>query len=130
MTDLRLPCREGNSDDWFIDRHGKQYADEELLTEEVREAIHTEAERLELVGEDRVEFVEKAENRAEADARRDALRTRRQAKQACHDCLLRTRCLEAAIDGDIQHGTWGGYYEEEIKEIRREIARRKRARKG
>lgn len=125
MSDLRLPCREGNPDDWFIGRDGKQYGDEDLLSEEevgdifaeIREAGHG----------DYAEQVDRAVARAEADAKREALGRRRRAKEACHDCLFRTRCLQLAIDEGHEHGTWGGYYEEELRAIRREIEQRNRA---
>lgn len=126
MTDLRLPCREGDPDDWFLSKDGKQYPSDDLLDDDDRIAILEEANRLELRDEARVEFIEKAQDRAEADARRAALQRRRHAKEDCFGCLLRTRCLQMAIEGDFQHGTWGGYYEEEIREIRREIRRRNR----
>lgn len=129
MTDLRLPCREGNPDDWFIGRDGKQYPDEDLLDDDARLAILEDVNDQGLTGDARVQAIERAEDRAEADAKTKALQQRRHAKEACHDCLFRTRCLQIAIDGDIQHGTFGGYYEEEIREIRREISRRKRARR-
>ena len=128
MTDIRLPCREGDPDDWYIGRDGKQYPDEDLLDDDARREILEEANRRDLSGEERVTFIEKAEDRAEADAKRAALQRRRHAKEACHDCLFRTRCLQQAIDNDETHGTWGGYYEEEIREIRREISKRRRAR--
>lgn len=128
MSDLRLPCRDGDQDpdDWFISKDGKQYPSDELLTDDVLVAILEEANRLELTGEERVAFIEKATDRAEGDAKRAALQRRRHAKEACGDCLFRTRCLDMVIEGDFQHGTWGGYYEEEIREIRREIRRRNR----
>lgn len=125
MSELRLPCREGDSDDWFISKDGKQYPSDDLLSDGIRKAILDEANRLELQDDDRVAFIEKAQDRAEADAKRAELRDRRHAKEACQSCLFRTRCLDMVLDGDFQHGTWGGYYEEEIREIRREIKRRK-----
>lgn len=129
MTDeLRLPCKESDTpDDWFIGRDGKQYPSDDLLDDDIRRAILEEANALELTGEERVTFIEKAQDRAEASAKKDALRRRRHARSECHDsCLFRTRCLGLAIEGEEIHGTWGGYYEEEIREIRREISRRRR----
>lgn len=125
MSDLRLPCAEGNGDDWFVSRDGRQYPSDDLLTDIVRDAIAAEADRQGLDGEERVAFIEKTTDMAEGDARRDALRRRRHARDACHtDCLFRTRCLDMVLEGDFQHGTWGGYYEEEIRELRRELRRR------
>lgn len=127
MADLRLPCAEGDSDDWFIGRDGKQYPDDDLLTDDDRLAILEEANDQGLEGDARIAFIEKAQDRAEQDARTKALQRRRHAREACHtDCLFRTRCLDKALNEGQMHGTWGGYYEEEIREIRVEIARRKR----
>lgn len=130
MSELRLPCRESETpDDWFIGRDGKQYSDEDLLTDEVRLSVLVEANERGLEGSERVEFIERAEDRAEADAKTAALQRRRHAMEACHtDCLFRTRCLDMALDGDLRHGTWGGYYEEQIAEIRDERDRRRLAR--
>lgn len=131
MSDeLRLPCREsGTPDDWFIGKDGKQYPSDEFLTDEIRDIVNIAADRLELSGEARVTFIDKALDRAEVDAKTEALRRRRHAKEACFDCALRTRCLDIALNGDEQHGTWGGYHEEEIRAIKSEITRRKRARR-
>lgn len=127
MAELRLPCAEGDRDDWFISRDGKQYPDEDLLTDEDRRSILERADRQGLEGDERVTFIEKAQDRAERDARTKALQRRRHAREACHtDCLFRTRCLDRALSEGQSHGTWGGYYEEEIREIRKGIERRKR----
>lgn len=125
MSDLRLPCQEGDPEDWFISKDGKQYPSDELLDDDDLIAILEAANEQGLTGEERVNFIEKATDRAEADAKRGALQKRRHAKEACQSCLFRTRCLDKVLEGDFQHGTWGGYYEEEIREIRREIRRRK-----
>jgi hypothetical protein len=129
MTDLRLPCKEGDSDDWFIDRHGKQYADDELVSpDEIAAHLAERDPDGELSAEDRDRLVDGLESAA----RSRALQRRRQARQACHtDCLIRTQCLGLAIEDEMQHGTWGGYYEEEIRQIRLEITRRRnRARRA
>lgn len=125
MTDLRLPCREGNPDDWFLSKDGKQYADEDLLPPEALEEIQSRADSLGLEGTERVEAIERATSRAETDAKTAALQRRRHAKEACFEsCLFRTRCLDRALHLGLPHGTWGGYYEEEIRELRRKIAAR------
>lgn len=65
----------------------------------------------------------------EPEAEKAALVRRRHAKDACFvDCLVRTRCLQLALDRPEPHGTWGGYYEEELRVIRTEIARRNKKR--
>lgn len=120
MSDLRFPCREGNPDDWFIRPDGRQYGDEEFLTDSQADQIMADADEEGADGE-------RAVARAEADAKREALQRRRHAKEACHDCLFRTRCLQVAIDEGHEHGTWGGYYEEELRAIRREMQNRNRA---
>lgn len=128
MSDLRLPCREGDPDDWFISKDGKQYPSDELVTSD--EALaHLEEEHPGWRNSS-VEEIEKIVDRLEADAKTASLRRRRHAKEDCQGCLFRTRCLQMALEGDFQHGTWGGYYEEEIREIRRELARRRRGRKA
>ena len=126
MTDLRLPCREGNPDDWFIGKDGKQYPSDDLITDDDRIEILERANDAGLTGQTRVDFIEKATDRAEADAKKAALQRRRHAREACGGCLLRTRCLQMAIDEDHQHGTWGGYFQEQLHEIRREKRRRQR----
>jgi len=126
---LLTPCNDGvnNPDDWFIGRDGKQYADEDLLNDEIREAILAEANRQELTGDARIEFIEKAQDRFEGDSKRENLRRRRQAREKCHDgCYFRLQCLDIALKNEETHGTWGGYTEEELRELRREISRRAR----
>lgn len=132
MTDeIRLPCREeGEPDDWFIRHDGRQYAGDEYLTQEERDRISDEV--MAVAAEDDILTVEEARDaadraidRAEEAAKTALLRRRRRARQACYDCLLRTRCLDLAIKGDERHGTWGGYYEEEIKQIRDLIEERR-----
>lgn len=124
----RLPCAEGNQDDWFISKDGKQYASDDLLNDDHALEILESANELGLRGDERIAFIEAAQDAAEVVQKRDNLRARRHAKEACLSCLVRTECLTIALDNDEQHGTWGGYYEEELRAIRLEIARRKRAR--
>lgn len=125
------PCSDPdrNADDWFLGRDGKQYPDDEFLTEAERRGVAASVLRLEgdtdVDHEDRVAL---ALRHAEGYRRRRALTARRHAREACHECYFRTSCLDRAIEEEHAHGTWGGYYEEELREIRREIARRKRAR--
>lgn len=130
MTDLRFPCAEGNADDWFIGRDGKQYPDEELLNQAQRDAI-SDAVMSKAATED-VLTIEKAREladatiaRAEADERTASLGKRRRAKSSCFDCLARTDCLDLALRDEQQFGTWGGYYEEELRTLRAEIQNRK-----
>ena len=135
MTDeLRLPCRESETpDDWFIGRDGRQYTDEDLVSQQERDSISDQVMRDAatddvLTIEEARDAADRAIDRAETDAKKAALIRRRKAREACHtSCLLRTRCLGQAIEGGQEYGTWGGYYEEELRGLRREIARRQRA---
>lgn len=130
---LRTPCNDGvnNPDDWFIGRDGRQYADEDLLNDDIRLGILEEANRRELTGDPRVEFIEKFQDRAEGEVKRENLRRRRHAREKCHeDCYFRLNCLDLALRNVETHGTWGGYTEEELRELRREIARRARRQQG
>lgn len=127
----QTPCSSPDSDpnDWFIGRDGKQYADDEFLTQEERDRIGRSV--LRKGGEsdyDHETRVDAAIRQAEASRKRAAIQRRRHAKEACHGCYFRTACLDQALDQDQQHGTWGGYYEEELRQIRLEIARRRRRR--
>lgn len=127
MSDeLRLPCRESNTpDDWFISKDGKQYGDEDLLSEEEREQIAEDVARETGTGPGLERRIDEAVDLAEAGAKRTALVRRRKARDECFSCLLRTRCMQMALDEGHEQGTWGGYYEEQLRELRRRIARRK-----
>lgn len=120
------PCAEGNPEDWFIGRDGKQYPGDDIVSREHVEAHLAEIDPTHELG---VDDRDKAVDRLEASVKRGALRRRRHARDKCYtECYFRTSCLDLALKNDHQHGTWGGYYEEEIREIRKEISRRKRAR--
>jgi hypothetical protein len=129
----QTPCSnpENDPDDWFIGRDGKQYADEDFLSEAEERGLARSV--LPIAGESPEEHEERVNTAirvATAERRRKALAARRHAREKCHtECYFRAQCLEQALDQDQQHGTWGGYYEEELREIRREIARRKRGRR-
>lgn len=90
------PC-ESSPDDWFIEKDGRQYADDSITEEE----------------------------------QKAALRRRRHAKDACFtECYFRTQCLSLAIvDNPPTHGIYGGYYPEELREIRRLRDERQRRRR-
>lgn len=49
------------------------------------------------------------------------------AKQVCNECNVRVSCLEFALETNQDSGIWGGTSEEERRNIRRQIAARKRA---
>lgn len=131
MSDTPCSASGIDPDDWFIGRDGKQYPDDEFLTEAERRGISRSV--LPIGGETaeaHQERVDRALRAAEADRRRAALQRRRKAREACYSCPLRGECLDQALREEQNHGTWGGYYEEELREIRREISRRKRARRS
>lgn len=121
----QMPCRqpENDPDDWFISKDGKQYADDPLITED---EVMAHLAQVDPDGTRSLEEIERVWDRLEGDAKRKALQRRRHAREKCHQCPVRTHCLGLALESEMTHGTWGGYYEEELREIRKEIARRKR----
>lgn len=120
---MGTPCWEADGvepDDFFIGRDGKQYPDEEFLTLEEKAAIvKTVLYRQGETVEEHQVRQERAIRAATAARKRAALARRRHAKEACFSCPVRLECLDIALRDGIQHGTWGGYYEEELREIRR-----------
>lgn len=128
MSDaLRLPCKEsGDPDDWFIGRDGKQYPDQEFVhIEDVAVHIHDAMPDRDPESVT-VDEVDEIMEHLERDAKREALIRRRKARDKCHnECLFRTRCLDLAITTGAAYGTWGGYYEEEVRVLQAEIRRRK-----
>ncbi len=130
---LDLPCQDpGNDpDDWFIGRDGKQYPDEDFLSEdEVQRISKSVLAKDGETAEEHRDRVDAALGAAERSRRRQALQRRRHAKEACFGCPFRVGCLDKALaePTPATHGTWGGYFEEELRTIRLEIGRRKRKR--
>lgn len=123
---IQTPCSVSDSpDDWFINREGKQYPDETFLTEdEVRRISLTVLAISGETPERHEQRVNRAVNGVRNERRRKALGSRRRAKEACLGCEIRTACLDQAITDGHDHGTWGGLFEEE----RRELARRRKNR--
>lgn len=111
MTPCAAP--ENDPEDWFISKDGRQYPDDDLVFNVAS-----------LVADARANFDDRPEDEivqeAEDQAVQAALVRRRHAKDKCHvDCYLRTQCLGLALAPNAPlHGTWGGYYEEELKKIR------------
>lgn len=123
------PCasRENDPNDWFIGKDGRQYSDETLVTEV---QVLTALEDAGFDGSD-MDAAEQFVIRMTEVAEADAIRRRRHAKDACVvECYFRNKCLRKALEGGEVHGTWGGYFEEELREIRKEIARRDRRESG
>ena len=133
MSDYQTPCSDPANDpnDWFISRDGVQYPHDPMPgygTDEVMKAWGEEEERLGRALTDEEE--RKVDDRVFEQAKKVQLQSRRHAKDKCFsECYVRTRCLETAlqVDTPATHGTWGGYFEEELRELRREIGRRRRA---
>ena len=132
---MRTPCSDpaNNPDDWFIERDGKQYPDDDFLTHEEMHDIGQRVLAETGDGDGVFERVEAAIDEAEAEAKRAALIRRRHARDKCHvECYFRLQCLDLAIGGellDITYGIRGGYYPEELKKIvdTREARRQRRS---
>lgn len=117
----KTPCQQGDPEDWFIDRRGLRDDDEALVTFEEAEYETRAAERPESEVAD--VFEEMHAERAKA-----RLATRRHAKDACFtECSVRTQCLATALEIRPSHGTWGGYYEEELGKLYRALDARRSA---
>ena len=116
------PCRRpgADPDDWFIESNGKQYPEDELLTESDVQGI---VEAVAASNPDATEEdYDRAIRRAERDALTAALGRRRRAKDACwNDCIPRIRlgvCLEVGMEPtNINHGIFGGYDPKERRAI-------------
>jgi hypothetical protein len=126
------PCADRTNDpqDWFIRSDGRQYSDEDLLTpQEVQSITLTVLSKSGETVEEHAARVQSALSAARGNRKRAALARRRRAKSLCFsDCAIRLQCLDGALARREGHGTWGGYLEEELHEIRREQARRNRRR--
>jgi hypothetical protein len=112
------PCADPANDpeDWFIERDGRQYPDDDHVFNTGSLLADARAN-----GDERDE--DEILDEADADAVKAALVRRRHAKDRCHvECNFRTQCLEIALSEPTPatHGTWGGYYQEELKTIRSE----------
>jgi hypothetical protein len=126
------PCSDpqNSPNDWFISRDGKQYPDDDFLSESEIRGISKSVLPIEgETAEDHRDRVEAALTVASAERRRTSLIARRHARDKCHtECYFRTACLGRALDEHQDHGTWGGYYEEELRELRKAIASRRKKR--
>lgn len=114
---MTVPCADpaNNPDDWFIEKDGRQYPDDVLVTyDEVVAYVDT----CEKTGTP-MDFSAGVEI-LDGLAVRESLVRRRHAKDKCHtECYFRLACLSQALDGPggIEYGTRGGYYPEELKKI-------------
>ena len=124
MSDYVPPCRSKANDpeDWFIGRDGKQYPDDVVLTLEEAEVL-TAGRGLD---PDDASAVAEVFEEVHAERIKAQLRKRRHAKDRCFtECKMRLECLGLALrieEGPlpanlIEYGTFGGYFEEERKQI-------------
>lgn len=126
------PCTDPEKrDDWFIAKDGKQYPDDEFLTDDQKDDLGSAAARMveNQTAGDRTfsEMYEELVEDTEEELKRQALIRRRQAKDACYTCYFRMDCLDIAMrDDTIKSGTWGGYYEEQLKILKTERNRRRK----
>ncbi len=129
MTNTPCADRTNDAQDWFIRPDGKQYSDDSFLTEGERHGVARSV--IPISGETYDEHearVESALRAANANRKRASLARRRKAKDLCFECPIRETCLTQALENNETHGTWAGFFEEELAEIRREQARRRRRR--
>ena len=133
MTQSPCADRKNDPQDWFIRLDGRQYPDDVFLAEAERAGVARSV--LPIGGETHEEHehrVERAVRAATNNRKRAALIRRRQAKDLCwSECPdgVREKCLAGALSRGEMHGTWGGYLEEELVQIRRRQGRRRHATK-
>jgi hypothetical protein len=108
------PC-ESDPDQWYIDRDGRRYDDEVLVTLDELRATVGEMPDLDSAQEALDALVE-----GKVKAR---LVDRRHARDLCFtSCPVRTICLDKAIgdpDNREQYGIWGGYFPEQRRALER-----------
>jgi hypothetical protein len=122
---MTVPCADPANDpeDWFLEKNGKQYDDDVLVTEELLDAYLVDLRAAyDATGLEGWPLPERDVARVDLEAHKlkEALRRRRHAKDKCHvECYFRLQCLSRALDGEggIEYGTQGGYYPEELKKI-------------
>lgn len=115
---MRTPCQDGDGNDWFIARDGKQYPSDPFLTEvEDRNITMSVMWKADEAIEAHQERVRTALAAAERVRKRTALQKRRHAREACAGCLVRIECLAGAVERREPHGTWGGLLNEELQEV-------------
>lgn len=112
----QTPCQrpENEADDWFIGKDGKQYVDDEFVSNEEVAQIRADLDPANYT--DHEAAVEAEVRRREDRRQRAALQRRRRARDKCHvECILRLQCLGENLE--LPYGTAGGYYEEERRQI-------------
>lgn len=120
----QTPCQTSDDPDaWFIGRDGKQYPDDDLIGENELDGLKRSILPIEDETEEQHrDRVDSAIATLEGERRRQALIRRRRARDACYECYFRLQCLDLALDNNEGHGTWGGYTEEQLRQIRKEQA--------
>jgi Transcription factor WhiB len=113
------PCSTGDPEDWFLEKDGKQYRDDPILTSDECDALWDTVDP-NLSAEE----VDRIVDEAEAEKIRLALIRRRKARDACYDCEIRLGCLNQRLEQRVEYGIWGGYYPEELRKIEEELDRR------
>lgn len=114
------PCADPANDpqDWFIRPDGKQYAFEDLLTEDEGRRITLSVLPLADESPEAHEVrCEGARQAARNNRRALMLRRRQAAKASCFRCPIQRSCGNGAIERREMHGTWGGMFEEEIAQV-------------
>lgn len=124
----QTPCQRSDTpEDWFLERDGKQYPDDEWVTEEERAKITDTIQSGNWIDEEGT--IKWHLDRLERLRKEAALRRRRHALEACqNECYFRTQCLEIGIEENPPYGIFGGYDREQRKQIvdLREEKRRER----
>lgn len=125
---VETPCSDPSNDpnDWFIEKDGKQYRDDDPLT--VDEFLAAMAPLFTNHAKPDRDAIEAVINEAVAEKIRLALIRRRKARDACYECPIRAACLGQRLEARIEFGTWGGYYPEELRKIEEERDARLRRR--
>lgn len=122
------PCQDA-PDDWFIDKSGKQYPDDE--------PERSDLEVLALLRQQHPTYLDEQLDWAllqyRTNEHREALSRRRRAKDRCFtECPVRLGCLGIAFDPTlpdpnvIPHGTYGGYHPEEREKMAKAVVERRR----
>jgi hypothetical protein len=127
MSEYVTPCADpkNNPEDWFIEKDGRQYADDQVLS-----VADTDAVARELGPEASTEEYEEAMAAKASENLKAALIRRRHARDKCHvECYARLQCLSIALgDTAPKYGIWGGYYPDQLDQIRDLRDKRQKAR--
>lgn len=120
------PCKAADTDDWFIEKTGRQYIDEPVLTPEQIKKLRDEHPP-KMSARQAADLADEIEAATEEQLRLNLI-ARRKARDACYECPIRLDCLQERLQSGAEYGIWGGYYPEELRQIERERDRRDRRR--